>query len=70
MHFENRTNRNYRDIPLVLCVYGVYKVIRRTRIVPLKEVPIRQALEEAQNDLENVPIKKRRGWRRLNILWG
>ncbi|EYE91544.1 aromatic amino acid and leucine permease [Aspergillus ruber CBS 135680] len=61
---------SYLDIPLVLCVYGVYKVIRRTRIVPLKEVPIRQALEEAQNDLENVPIKKRRGWRRLNILWG
>ncbi|KAE8355459.1 amino acid permease/ SLC12A domain-containing protein [Aspergillus coremiiformis] len=60
---------SYLDIPLVLCAYGLYKVTRRTKIIPLTDVPVRQALEEARNDPENVPIPKSRGWRRLNILW-
>ncbi|QKX54744.1 uncharacterized protein TRUGW13939_01833 [Talaromyces rugulosus] len=60
---------SYLDIPLVLVVYLGYKFIRRTKFVPLEDVPVRQAIEEAQNDPENVPIKAR-GWQRLNILWG
>lgn len=66
----NGADFNYRDIPLVLGAYGGYKLIRRTKIVPLQAVPIVQALEEAENDPENIPIVKNGGfWSRLNILW-
>lgn len=58
-----------RDIPLVLLAYGLYKYIRGTKIIPLTEVPVHQALEEARNDPENVPIKPAKGWKRLNVLW-
>ena len=64
------TNHDSRDIPLVLCAYGGYKLIRQTKIVPLDMVPLRQALYEAENDPENVPIKKDSFLSRLNILWG
>lgn len=58
-----------RDIPLVLVAYVGYKLIRRTKVISLKAVAVRQALEEAYNDPENFPIKTS-GWSRLNILWG
>jgi amino acid transporter len=58
------------DIPLVLCAYGGYKLIRRTKIVPLDMVPLRQALDEAENDPENVPLTKDSLLSKLNILWG
>jgi amino acid transporter len=61
---------DHRDIPLVLCAYGGYKLIRGTKIVPLDMVPLRQALDEAENDPENVPLKKDTLLSRLNILWG
>ncbi|KAJ5918656.1 Amino acid/polyamine transporter I [Penicillium verhagenii] len=61
---------SYLDIPLVLCAYGGYKWIRGTKIVPLEMVPLRQALDEADNDPENVPIKKDSIWAKMNILWG
>ncbi|OJJ45139.1 hypothetical protein ASPZODRAFT_18048 [Penicilliopsis zonata CBS 506.65] len=60
---------SYLDIPLVLVFYLGYKFWKKTKIVPLKDIPIRQALLEAENDPENVPIKAS-GWSRLNILWG
>lgn len=59
-----------RDIPLVLFAYGGYKLIRRTEIVPLQAVPLRQALDEADNDPENVPITKDTIWAKMNIFWG
>ncbi|KAH8703642.1 putative amino acid permease [Talaromyces proteolyticus] len=60
---------SYLDIPLVLVVYGGYKLIRNTNFVSLEEIPIRQAIEAARNDPDNVPIKVT-GWERFNILWG
>lgn len=45
-------------------------MIRRTKIIPLQMVPLRQALDEAENDPENVPIKKETIWAKMNILWG
>ncbi|KAE8154671.1 amino acid permease/ SLC12A domain-containing protein [Aspergillus avenaceus] len=60
----------YIDIPLVLCLYGGYKVIYRTKTVRLEDIPLRQALEEARTDPENVPLEKARGLKRFNILWG
>ena len=38
----------------MLLAYGLYKYIRGTKIIPLTEVPVHQALEEARNDPENV----------------
>ncbi|KAJ5112313.1 hypothetical protein N7532_000358 [Penicillium argentinense] len=62
---------SYLDIPLVLGAYGGYKLIHRTKIVSLQAVPITQALEEAENDPDNVPIVKNRSfWSKINILWG
>ncbi|CEO59302.1 hypothetical protein PMG11_03982 [Penicillium brasilianum] len=61
---------SYLDIPLVLLAYGGYKLIRRTKIIPLDQVPLRQALDEAENDPENVPLKKDSFLSKLNILWG
>ncbi|KAI2790893.1 hypothetical protein POX_c03744 [Penicillium oxalicum] len=61
---------SYLDIPLVLCAYGGYKLIRRTKIVPLDMVPLEQALYEAENDPENVPLKKDSLFSKFNILWG
>ncbi|KAE8551234.1 hypothetical protein EYB25_007470 [Talaromyces marneffei] len=49
---------SYLDIPLVLVAFGVYKFLRRTKYVSLRDIPIAQALEEARNDPENVPIVK------------
>lgn len=54
----------------MLCAYGGYKLIRGTKIVPLDMVPLRQALDEAENDPENVPPKKDSLLSKLNILWG
>ncbi|KAF7717145.1 Uncharacterized protein PECH_003993 [Penicillium ucsense] len=61
---------SYLDIPLVLCAYGGYKLIRRTKIVPLDQVPLQQALYEVENDPENVPLKKDSFLAKVNILWG
>ncbi|KAJ5179883.1 hypothetical protein N7492_003093 [Penicillium capsulatum] len=61
---------SYLDIPLVLFTYGGYKLIRGTNIIPLETVPLRQAIEEADNDPDNVPIAKGSRWSRFNILWG
>ncbi|EEA21248.1 hypothetical protein TMatcc_009346 [Talaromyces marneffei ATCC 18224] len=60
---------SYLDIPLVLVAFGVYKFLRRTKYVSLRDIPIAQALEEARNDPENVPIVKVRWWERWNFLW-
>ncbi|OQD89001.1 hypothetical protein PENANT_c003G00172 [Penicillium antarcticum] len=61
---------SYLDIPLVLLAYGGYKLIRRTRIIPLSQVPVQLAIDEANEDPENVPIKKDSIWAKMNILWG
>lgn len=45
-------------------------MIRRTRIIPLDEVPVQQAIDEANDDPENVPITKDSIWAKMNIFWG
>jgi amino acid transporter len=45
-------------------------LIRRTRIIPLEEVPVQQAIDEANDDPENIPIKKDNIWAKMNIFWG
>lgn len=58
-----------RDIPLVLSFYLGYKFIKKTKLVPLHDIPITQALYEAENDVENVPVRTSK-WSRFNIIWG
>lgn len=58
------------DIPLVLFAFLGYKWIRGTKFVPLDDIPIRQALQEAEDDPENVPIGKDSIWKKVNFLWG
>ncbi|KAA8651269.1 hypothetical protein EYZ11_006775 [Aspergillus tanneri] len=60
---------SYLDIPLVLGFYLAYKFYHKTKFVSLHDIPLRQALYEADNDPENVPIRTSK-WSRLNILWG
>lgn len=54
----------------MLLAYGGYKLIRRTKIIPLDEVPVQQAINEANDDPENVPIKKDSLLAKINIFWG
>ncbi|KAH6717410.1 amino acid permease/ SLC12A domain-containing protein [Leptodontidium sp. MPI-SDFR-AT-0119] len=59
----------YLDIPLVLLAYGGWKLFKKTKIVDLDSIPIRQALDEMHDNPEE-PFPKTKGWKRLNILWG
>ncbi|KAH8427167.1 uncharacterized protein LDX57_004882 [Aspergillus melleus] len=60
---------SYLDIPLVLSFYLGYKFMKKSKLVPLHDIPIGQALYEAENDMENVPIRTSK-WSRFNIIWG
>ncbi|KIK53872.1 hypothetical protein GYMLUDRAFT_77368 [Collybiopsis luxurians FD-317 M1] len=59
---------SYFDIPLIILFYVAYKLIRRTKIVSLEDMPIQYYLNIAKENPEP-PEKPARGWRRLNILW-
>ena len=62
-------NEKCSDIPIVITVYSGWKLLERTKILPLDEIPIRDALDEIlRNPEEQIPPTK--GWQRLNILWG
>lgn len=58
----------YINIPLVLALYVGYKVVKRTKLVPLETMPIREYIEIANANPEP-PEKPQVGWRRFNILW-
>jgi amino acid transporter len=58
----------YFNIPFVLILYFCYKFTKKTKIIPLDEVPIRPFLELAQAD-PSPPLKPKKGLRKLNILW-
>ncbi|CZT09991.1 related to general amino acid permease [Rhynchosporium agropyri] len=59
----------YLDIPLVILAYLGWKFLKKTRIIDLESIPIRQALDEMYENPEE-PLPKSTGWKRLNILWG
>lgn len=59
---------SYFNLPLVLTLYFGYKIFRKTKVVPLDEMPIRHFITIANNNPEP-PEAPVRGWRRLNILW-
>ncbi|CAK3925356.1 proline-specific permease [Lecanosticta acicola] len=59
---------SYINIPIILTLYFGYKLIRKTRIVPLMEVPIMKYLDIYDQNPEP-PLPPVIGWRRFNILW-
>ncbi|OMP83881.1 Dicarboxylic amino acid permease [Diplodia seriata] len=60
---------SYLDIPLVLTAYLLWKFIKKTKILSLSEIPLREALADVDRFPE-MPEPERKGWSRaLNILW-
>ncbi|KDQ58665.1 hypothetical protein JAAARDRAFT_128741 [Jaapia argillacea MUCL 33604] len=59
---------SYFNIPLILVLYFGYKIIRKTKMVPLDEMPIRHFLKIARENPEP-PETPLRGWKRLGFLW-
>ncbi len=57
-----------RDIPLVISAFVLWKIYKRTTIVKLTEIPLKEALARAEQDIE--PEPKQPGWRRwIGFLW-
>lgn len=60
---------SYLDIPLVVAAFLLWKIIKKTKMVDLADVPIRAALEEVARNPEPEEMKST-GWRRVvNFLW-
>ncbi|KAF3766562.1 putative amino acid permease [Cryphonectria parasitica EP155] len=59
---------SYIDIPIFFALYFGYKIVKKTKIVPLHEIPIRRFIDLANANPEP-PVPPKQGWRKLNILW-
>ncbi|OQE92063.1 hypothetical protein PENNAL_c0008G05588 [Penicillium nalgiovense] len=59
---------SYINIPLFLILYFAYKFVRKTKIVPLEDIPIQPFIDIANRNPEP-QLKRKKGLRRLNILW-
>ncbi|KAJ5094692.1 Amino acid/polyamine transporter I [Penicillium angulare] len=69
-HWSPRTFvSSYFNIPLILVLYFGYKLRRKTRLIPLDEIPIRMFLDIA-NDNPEQPPPPVTGWRRLKYSLG
>ncbi|GAM87600.1 hypothetical protein ANO11243_056270 [Dothideomycetidae sp. 11243] len=59
----------YLDIGLILAAYLIWKLVKRTSIVALVDIPLRQALDESNRVVEEIETKSR-GWLRfVSWLW-
>ncbi|PWY96542.1 putative amino acid permease [Aspergillus sclerotioniger CBS 115572] len=69
-YWDNETFvSSYINIPLFLILYFGYKVVYKTSIVPLEDIPIQPFIDIANRNPEPLP-KPKKGLRKLNILWG
>ncbi|OKL61616.1 hypothetical protein UA08_03609 [Talaromyces atroroseus] len=59
---------SYLNLPLIFILYFGYKFIKKTKIIPLDEIPIRPFIEEMNRNPPPITPPKT-GWRRFNILW-
>jgi amino acid transporter len=67
-HFSDRKLQS-SDIPLVITAYLIWKFVKKTRIVSLKEIPLQEALEEIRINPED-PEPENTGWRKfVTFLW-
>lgn len=60
---------SYFNIPLIFILYFGYKFWRKTKLIPLEDIPIRGFINIANDNPEDVP-EEPKGWKKLNILWG
>ncbi|KAJ5908124.1 hypothetical protein N7495_000806 [Penicillium taxi] len=68
-HWDTETFvSSYFNLPFILLVYFGYKFWKKTKIIPLEDIPIRPFIEDFQNNPEPEPEPKK-GWQKLNILW-
>ncbi|PSR79601.1 amino acid permease-like protein [Coniella lustricola] len=68
-HWDTETFvSSYIDIPIILGLYFGYKFVKKTKIVGLKEMPIRKFIDIANNNPEPI-VPPKKGWGKLNILW-
>ncbi|KAJ9607592.1 hypothetical protein H2200_007670 [Cladophialophora chaetospira] len=59
---------SYLDIPLVITAFVLWKIYKRTKIVKLVDIPLREALARAEEDIQ--PEPKQPGWRKVvGFLW-
>jgi amino acid permease len=59
---------SYINIPIIFVLYFGYKFVRKTKIIPLQDIPIRHFLDIANQNPEP-PVEPPTGWRRFNLLW-
>lgn len=59
----------YINIPIFFILYFGYKFVRRSKIIPLNEIPIRHFLELAQDEEEEADPEYKGRWRWLMLLW-
>jgi amino acid transporter len=59
---------SYINIPIIFLLYFGFKFFKKTKIIPLADIPIQHFIDIANANPEP-PAKKVTGWRRLNILW-
>ncbi|KAI0155573.1 amino acid transporter-like protein [Pestalotiopsis sp. NC0098] len=59
---------SYINIPIILVLYFGYKLVKKTSVIPLKEIPVRTFITIANENPEPPPAPKR-GLQKFNILW-
>ena len=59
---------SYLNLPLIVIVYFGYKIWKKSKIIPLRDIPIRPFIQNYENNPEPEP-RPNRGLKRLNILW-
>ncbi|KAI1266688.1 amino acid permease/ SLC12A domain-containing protein [Xylariaceae sp. FL1019] len=59
---------SYLDIPLVLTAYLIWKLVKKTKIIPLADIPLHEAFKQIEDAPEFDEPVKHKGWIRL-ISW-
>ncbi|KAJ5238901.1 hypothetical protein N7468_003520 [Penicillium chermesinum] len=59
---------SYFNLPFIIVVYGGYKLVMKTKVIPLEDVPIRPFIQQYLDNPEPEP-KPKTGLQKLNILW-
>ncbi|KAF2716173.1 proline-specific permease [Polychaeton citri CBS 116435] len=63
---------SYLNLPIVITLYFIYKYVCKTKVIPLRDIPIRDyfVLESDEGDLEDVEKQHSQSWKgKLNVLW-
>jgi amino acid transporter len=58
----------YANALAVVVLYIIHKFVKKTKLIRLDEMPIRQLVEIAENEEASV-TRRKNGWRKLNFLW-